>query len=79
METFRQLEREAREAGRGLWAGASPITAAAREAVFVTEHGDTYHREHCPYLGKDTPIALYLFEAVEHYTACKVCKPPTLP
>ncbi len=88
LEEFRALEREAREAGRGLWApqdGATPI--AQKEGavgtteetddvtVYVTRTGSKYHREGCRYLARSM-IPILLKEAVLSYGPCSVCNPP---
>ena len=81
MEQFRALEREAREAGRGLWgasvsptpspgAGADPSTT-----VYVTRTGTKYHRDGCRYLAR-SKIPMSLKEAAARYGPCSVCRPP---
>lgn len=76
MEDFRAAEREARAAGRGLWAGAPLVTTDLR-AVFVMPTGDRYHATGCRFLGAGQQ-AIRLDETPGHYTACLVCKPPAL-
>jgi micrococcal nuclease len=76
LEEFRALEREAREAGRGLWAPQTGGTAVAPKAgatgaaeeseeltVYVTRTGSKYHREGCRYLARSM-IPISLKEAV---------------
>jgi micrococcal nuclease len=87
LDQFRGYEREAREAGRGLWGGAAaaavvPAAGAADESanpeqlVYVTRTGAKYHREGCRFLARSQiPIAL---ENVGNHAPCSVCKPPTL-
>jgi hypothetical protein len=79
MEQFRELERAAREAGKGLW---GQDTTAVGEpdpdaliTVYVTKTGKKYHLDGCKYLTK-TKIASTLADARTRYTACKVCLPP---
>jgi micrococcal nuclease len=86
LEQFRALEREAREAGRGLWAEGDPVKAASPAApsfadgsviVFVTKTGDRYHQTGCRHLAR-SHIPMQLAAAVKRYTPCAVCRPPTL-
>jgi len=82
LEQFRQFEREARAAGRGLWssAGAAPSgssVATTTETVYVTKTGEKYHRASCPSLAR-SQIPMSLAEAAARYGACSICKPPTL-
>ena len=84
IEEFRKAEREAREAGRGLWAAtgsppaekpAAPKAEAGPATVYVTDTGNKYHREGCAYLAKSShPRALA--ELPARYTACSKCEPP---
>lgn len=89
MEEFRRLEREAREAGRGLWAAdrvvetPAPRLAAALESsaeaitVYVTRTGAKYHAAGCRHLAR-SQIPIELSDAVQRYGACSVCRPPHL-
>jgi endonuclease YncB( thermonuclease family) len=85
LEQFRQLEREARTAKRGLWSRAeiapvplaSPVTTATTEPVYVTKTGEKYHRAGCRSLAR-SQIPMPLAEAATRYGACGICKPPTL-
>jgi len=82
LEEFRALEREAREAGRGLWAAptASSRVATPRDdpstTVYVTRTGTRYHRAGCRHLAR-SQIPMSLAEAMKRYTPCQVCKPPS--
>jgi micrococcal nuclease len=88
LEEFRRHERDAREAGRGLWAPdktpdapRAPPKTAADEAdartvtVYVTRTGEKYHRAGCRYLAR-SQIPLALAEAAKRYGPCSVCRPP---
>lgn len=84
LEQFRALEREAREADRGLWAGGSALAPAtysvaasvdASETVYVTRTGQKYHRAGCRHLAR-SQIPMPLKEAAARYGPCGVCKPP---
>ncbi len=85
MELFRKLEREAREAQRGLWApdaGETPEIIAPADGsddltVYVTRTGAKYHRAGCRYLARSM-IPIALSEAVLSYGPCSVCQPQTL-
>ena len=85
MEEFKQLERFAREAEKGLWGAiALPIATPKIEKqpdtepvmVYVTRTGKKYHREGCSYLSKNK-IPMKLSEAIIRYGPCSRCKPPT--
>jgi micrococcal nuclease len=86
---FPGIEREAREARRGLWAtglaNAEPIALAsldasqadsASEGVYVTRTGQAYHRDGCRSLSR-SKIAMSLNEAAARYRPCSNCRPPT--
>lgn len=88
LEEFRQLERGARKAGRGLWgpdrsgeAFKPPPRdpAAAGDAksvmVYVTRTGEKYHRAGCRCLAR-SQIPMALADAVKRYGSCSVCRPP---
>jgi micrococcal nuclease len=81
MEQFRAYEREARAAGKGLWAGTSALAVAAASdtntTVYVTRTGEKYHRAGCRSLAR-SQIPMQLSEAAARYGACGICKPPTL-
>jgi micrococcal nuclease len=76
LDQFRGYEREAREAGRGLWSRSEPAVASAAQLVYVTRTGTKYHREGCRHLARSQiPVAL---KNVGSHQPCGVCKPPTL-
>ena len=86
LDQFRGYEREAREAGRGLWGSPEAAVASAcaaaddtrnpEQLVYVTRTGTKYHREGCRFLARSQiPIAL---KNVGSHGPCSVCKPPTL-
>lgn len=88
LNEFRNLEREARENGRGLWGSNSNRPAARQPApptnprsdpqtivVYVTKTGDRYHRDGCRYLAR-SQIPMPLAEAAKRYIPCSVCRPP---
>lgn len=85
LEEFRQLEREAREAKRGLWADTTkprgpplthaPSTTAKEQTVYITKSGKRYHRSHCRHL-KRSRISIQRSQAQNNgYAPCKVCHP----
>ena len=86
MELFRHYERQAREAGRGLWAeGAAPPGKEAKAeakgeagqgTVYVTRTGKKYHAEGCRHLA-ESKTALPLQEAKQRYTPCPVLSRPS--
>jgi len=90
LDDFRRFEREAREAGRGLWAPErTPGAAASRidavpagegkaVTVFVTRTGQKYHAAGCRFLAR-SQIPMPLTQAAERYTPCSVCRPPARP
>jgi micrococcal nuclease len=84
MDEFLALQRQAREQGRGLWAGEEDAAAArdarqpaaAREPrVYVTREGSQYHRAGCRHLSRSM-IPMELKEAARRYAPCGVCRPP---
>lgn len=69
-DEFRRYEREARDAGRGLWA-----EKGAGLQVFVNAGSAVYHLPACRYVTPDSrPMALT--EAAKGHRPCAVCKPP---
>ena len=51
-------------------------TEASEDSVYVTPHGEKYHRKNCRYIQNSTPSKISVSDAIdEGYTACKVCKP----
>lgn len=88
VDDFVLLQREAREAGRGLWVAGSTLVDTSSVAaqlgtsheqslvtVFVTPTGKKYHREGCRYL-HGGGIEIPLEAARGSYEPCRVCKPP---
>jgi micrococcal nuclease len=86
LDQFRGYEREAREAGRGLWGAAADATVGSvvggadganpEQVVYVTRTGTKYHSDGCRFLARSKiPIAL---KDVGNHEPCSVCKPPTL-
>lgn len=87
LDQFRRYERDAREAGRGLWGAEVNVPAGSalssennttkpEELVYVTRTGTKYHRDGCRFLAQSrSPMAL---EDVGSREPCGVCKPPTL-
>jgi micrococcal nuclease len=87
LDQFRGYEREAREAGRGLWgapADAAVVPAATdakdsanpEQVVYVTRTGTKYHRDGCSFLARSKiPVAI---KDVGSHEPCSVCKPSTL-
>ena len=88
MTLFRYYERQAREAGRGLWGSSEAVggkdtpvekkddPAAAKAEVFITKTGAKYHSSGCRFLAK-SKIPSSLADAKEKgYEPCSVCNPP---
>ena len=89
VDEFVRLQRDAREAGRGLWGlvstrvdtpGANRSANSRMEPqtvnVFVTRTGKKYHRAGCRYLTGGA-VATSLEAAQGAFKPCKVCKPPS--
>ena len=83
-ELFLKLQREAREAGRGLWGDAPegkpkrPPTTAEQDdpTVYITRTGKKYHSAGCQYLRK-SKIPVKLSDAkARGYGPCSKCGPP---
>jgi endonuclease YncB( thermonuclease family) len=77
-ERFRQVEGEARLAGRGLW-NDNALTEAAdgadlSQVVFITNTGTRYHRQGCRHLTQSS-IPSTLAEVQGRYQPCGTCKP----
>lgn len=86
MEIFREYEKKARQAGKGLWTGSetpssqsNEVSESAPEAdvdddmtVYVTKSGKKYHRESCRWENKEISLA----KARASYFPCAVCNPP---
>lgn len=84
MGKFREAEKSAREAGRGLWGESAPVagkdTPDAKVApkeitVYITNTGKKYHRDGCRYLSKSS-IPIGLDTARKVFSPCSVCGPP---
>lgn len=89
MQLFQHYERQARDAGKGLWNGATvsrPTLVSkqqpARKAavhdemeVYTTISGTKYHLKDCRHLRRSQK-AISLKDARKRYTPCSVCKPP---
>lgn len=80
-QEFLELQRQAREAGLGLWAAPQPSPAA--EGVYVGSiNSDKYHYPSCRYAQQIHPENEIWFSSATEaqamgYVPCKVCKPPT--
>ena len=83
---FLAFEREAREAGRGLWADSpTPTTQAAalpsiigeryRDCVCDAHRENQYHRAGCSYLAR-SQIPIPLRDVAGHYTAVQDLQTP---
>jgi micrococcal nuclease len=84
LQYFRELEREAKDAQRGLWGEAQAQTLGApasgtdtSETVYVTSTGTKYHRAGCRYLARSM-IPIDLSNAVQSYGPCSHCRPSTI-
>jgi micrococcal nuclease len=83
-DRFIALEKEAKEAHRGIWSGLSRaglgngVVRGETEAVpiYVTRTGTKYHRGGCRYLARSA-IPISLEDAARAYTPCSVCAPPS--
>jgi micrococcal nuclease len=88
LDQFRGYEREARDAGRGLWGSNSTnavllVAATAgqekvdpEQTVYVTRTGTKYHRAGCRSLARSQiPVAL---KNVGSHGACSICRPQVL-
>jgi len=83
-DLFTELQKEARENNKGLWAPErEKITTPQKpiltgeETVYVTKTGKKYHIAGCRYLSRSM-IPISLREAVYSYGPCSVCNPPVL-
>src|SRR5262249_10548777 len=91
-EEFATVEKEAREAKRGLWGDGDTTTAKDKprdgertqsdpndrgvSEVYITNSGQKYHASGCRFLAK-SKIAVSLEEAKRKgFEPCKVCNPP---
>ena len=89
MQLFQHYERQARDAGKGLWDGttASRPTLVSKQQparkatvddemeVYTTISGTKYHLKSCRHLRRSQK-AISLKDARKRYTPCSVCKPP---
>jgi len=82
-DLFVQLQREAREAGRGCWytPEAPPITPKKTGEYVGSINSDVYHYPDCRYAQRIKPENEIWFTSVADakahgYRACKVCNPP---
>jgi micrococcal nuclease len=81
-DLFLQLQKEAREEGRGLWAiQPSQIPATSGEYIGSIK-SDKYHYPSCRYVSQINPENLIEFSSATEaqamgYVPCKVCNPPT--
>lgn len=74
MEAYLGYQREAREAGKGLW-GASSQTPAADAVYWFNAGSNKYHLKSCRYV-KENSMTIPLADALANgLEACKVCKP----
>jgi len=86
VDLFTELQKEAREAGRGLWNEGEAASwkgptgiATDPNKVYVTKQGKKYHKGGCRYLAKSA-IETKTEEAKKKgYEACKVCLNPNRP
>ena len=88
LNEFRQAEKKAREAKKGLWGSANSTRQGIKvvkndkipasdddQIVYITKTGAKYHTGHCRYL-KRSKIPIKFKDAVAAgYTPCKVCNP----
>ncbi|MGE5586269.1 MAG: Ada metal-binding domain-containing protein [Bacillota bacterium] len=79
-ELFAALQREAREAGRGLWAAEEEEKTDLGQVYYASAKSDKFHYLWCKWAKEIKPENLIVFksreEAVEAgYVPCKVCKP----
>ncbi|MCP4711593.1 MAG: thermonuclease family protein [Planctomycetes bacterium] len=75
LEQFRQLEKFAREAGKGLWTDKKPVQSVSQllgVTVYVTANGGKYHKKDCSYL-KGKGVAKALNDVVETHKPCSRC------
>lgn len=80
MEEFRALEKQAREAGLGLWGpgGDAVEVADGTVTVYITRTGTRYHNEGCRHLARSAE-ATTLAKAARDHRPCKDCDAPPLP
>lgn len=79
---FLELQREAQESGKGLWAGSSPALSEKPAGLYVgSNKSDKYHYPDCSSAKQIYPENRIWFNSVAEarakgYVPCKVCKPP---
>lgn len=79
-QDFLELQRQAEDAGAGLWTVPQPVPAA--EGTFVGSiNSDVYHYPTCTYAQRIYPENQIWFSSSEDarangYRPCKVCRPP---
>ena len=79
-QDFLELQRQAEEAGTGLWTVPQPIPAA--DGTFVgSTNSDVYHYPTCTYARRIYPENQIWFSSSDEaraqgYRPCKVCRPP---
>ncbi len=78
-EVFVELQREAREAKRGLWAEEEE-TPEPGQGYWASRKSDKFHYPWCRWAKEIAPENLIVFESREEaaeagYVACKVCEP----
>jgi micrococcal nuclease len=83
MDEFRQYEKEAREAKRGLWADkpAKKEPKYIQERYMGTKDSNIYHLPTCALIRKVNPLDRRMFNSVKKavdagYVPCQICKPP---
>jgi len=81
-DLFLQLQREAREAGRGLWATTRPTQPITQGTYVGSIQSDKYHYPDCYWAQQIKPENLIWFSSAKEaldmgYVPCKVCGPPT--
>ncbi len=75
LESFLELERDARSGKLGLWRDAEDSGAVSDSLVWFNPGSNKYHRQSCRY-AKYGAVAIPLSEALSKgYEACKVCDP----
>jgi len=84
-DLFLELQREAREAGRGLWgaeeSAEEPVQAGADGQFVGSVDSDKYHYPDCRWAKEIKPENEIWFDSVDEaraagYMPCKVCGPP---
>ena len=71
MDLFRQLEKEARENKRGLWANDSTTTITPKDKYWLNTNSNTLHNSSCKWYGK-TKEGYYSNEVLGN--DCDICK-----